>query len=35
MKQCSMAVSKSEQLPQDGQVRPKHVAVDGDFNVSN
>jgi hypothetical protein len=24
---------KSEQLPEDGQVRTKHVAVDGDFNV--
>jgi hypothetical protein len=26
-------VSKSEQLPEDGQVGPKHVAVDCDFNV--
>jgi hypothetical protein len=30
---CSVTVSKSEQLPEDGQVRPKHVATDGDFNV--
>jgi hypothetical protein len=26
-------VSKSEQLPEGGQVRPKHVATDCDFNV--
>jgi hypothetical protein len=24
---------KSEYLPEDGQVRPKHVVVDCDFNV--
>jgi hypothetical protein len=24
---------ESEQLPEDGQVGPKHVAVDCDFNV--
>jgi hypothetical protein len=29
--QCK--VSASEQLPEDGQVRPKHVAVDCNFNV--
>jgi 3-phosphoglycerate kinase len=28
-----VTVSKSEQLPEDGQVRPKHVAVDCDINV--
>jgi hypothetical protein len=28
-----MAISKSEQLPEDGQVRLKHLAVDCDFNV--
>jgi hypothetical protein len=28
-----MVVLKSEQLPADGQVRLKHVAVDCDFNV--
>jgi hypothetical protein len=28
-----VAVSRSEQLPEDVQVRPKHVAVDCDFNV--
>jgi hypothetical protein len=28
-----MAVSKSEQLPEDDQVVPKHVATDCDFNV--
>jgi hypothetical protein len=28
-----VAVSKCEQLPEDGQVRPKHVAGDCDFNV--
>jgi hypothetical protein len=27
-----VAVSKSGQLPEDGQVRPKHVAIDCDFN---
>jgi hypothetical protein len=27
-----VAVLKSEQLPEDGQVMPKHVAVDCDFN---
>jgi hypothetical protein len=26
-------ISKSEQLPEDGQVGPKHVAIDCDFNV--
>jgi hypothetical protein len=30
---CSMAFSKSELLPEDGQIRPKHIAVDCDFNV--
>jgi hypothetical protein len=24
---CSVAISINEQLPEDGQVRPKHVAV--------
>jgi hypothetical protein len=28
-----VAVSKSEQLPEDGQEKLKHVAVDYDFNV--
>jgi hypothetical protein len=28
-----VAVSKSEQFPEDGQVRPKHAAVDYDLNV--
>jgi hypothetical protein len=28
-----VVVSESEQLPEDGQVRPKHVAVDCNFNV--
>jgi 3-phosphoglycerate kinase len=28
-----VTVSESEQLPEDGQVRPKHVAIDCDFNV--
>jgi hypothetical protein len=28
-----VSVSKSEQVPEDGQVRPKYVAVDSDFNV--
>jgi uncharacterized alkaline shock family protein YloU len=28
-----VAVSKSEQLPEDCQVRPKHAAVDCDFKV--
>jgi hypothetical protein len=28
-----VAVSESEQLPEDGEVMPKHVAVDCDFNV--
>jgi hypothetical protein len=28
-----VAVSENEQLPEDGQVRPNHVAVDCDFNV--
>jgi hypothetical protein len=28
-----VAVSKSEQLPEDDQLRPKRVAVDCDFNV--
>jgi hypothetical protein len=28
-----VAISKIEQLPEDGQVRPQHVAVDCDFNV--
>jgi hypothetical protein len=31
--ECIVAVSKREQLPDDGQVRSKHVAVDGDFNA--
>jgi hypothetical protein len=26
-------VSKSEQLTEDGQVGPKHVAIECDFNV--
>jgi hypothetical protein len=30
--QCSVAVSKSEQFPENGQVRLKHVALDCDFN---
>jgi hypothetical protein len=30
---CSVAVSKSEQLPEDGQVRPKYTAIYCDFNV--
>jgi hypothetical protein len=25
-------VSKSEQLPEDGQLGPKHVVIDCDFN---
>jgi hypothetical protein len=29
----SVAVSKSEALPEDGQLMPKHVAIDRDFNV--
>jgi hypothetical protein len=28
-----MALLKSEQLPEDGQVKPKHVAVDSKCNV--
>jgi hypothetical protein len=28
MQQRGNTVSKSEQLPEDGQVRPKHVAID-------
>jgi hypothetical protein len=28
-----VTVSKTEQLPEDGQIRPKHVAVDCDFSV--
>jgi hypothetical protein len=28
-----VAVSKNEQLPDDGQGRAKHVAVDCDFSV--
>jgi hypothetical protein len=28
-----VAVSKTEQFPEDDQVRPKHVAVDCDFNI--
>jgi hypothetical protein len=28
-----VAVSKSEPLPEDGQVRLKHVAMDRDYNV--
>jgi hypothetical protein len=31
--QCSAAASKNEQLPEDGQVRPKHVAINCDFDV--
>jgi hypothetical protein len=29
---CSAAVSISEQLPEDGLERPKHVAIICDFN---
>jgi hypothetical protein len=29
-----VAVSKSEHLPEDGQVRLKHIAVDCDFKVN-
>jgi 3-phosphoglycerate kinase len=28
-----VTVSKNGQLPEDGQVRPKHVVVDCDFNI--
>jgi hypothetical protein len=28
-----VAVSISERFTEDGQVGPKHVAIDGDFNV--
>jgi hypothetical protein len=28
-----VAVSESKYLPEDGQVGPKHVALDCDFNV--
>jgi hypothetical protein len=28
-----MAVSKTERLPEDGQLRPKHVALVCDFDV--
>jgi hypothetical protein len=28
-----VAFSNSDQLPEDGQVRPKHAAADCDFNV--
>jgi hypothetical protein len=28
-----VAVSESEQLPEDGKVRLKHAAIDCDFNV--
>jgi hypothetical protein len=28
-----VAVSESQQLPEGDQVRPKHVAVDCDFNA--
>jgi hypothetical protein len=30
----SAEVSKSEHLPEDGQVRPKHIAIGCDFNVT-
>jgi hypothetical protein len=32
MNWCSAAVSIGEQLPEDGLLRPKHVAIEGDFN---
>jgi hypothetical protein len=32
MNWCSAAVSAGEQLPEDGLVRPKHVALECDFN---
>jgi hypothetical protein len=32
MNLCSAAVSISEQLPEDGLVGPKHVAIKCDFN---
>jgi hypothetical protein len=32
MNRCSAAVSTGEQLPEDGLVRPKHVAIECDFN---
>jgi hypothetical protein len=28
-----VTISKSEELPEDSQVRPKQVAIDCDFNV--
>jgi hypothetical protein len=32
MNWCSAAVSTGEQLPEDGLVRPKHIAIECDFN---
>jgi hypothetical protein len=32
MNWCSEGVSIDEQLPEDGLVRPKHVAIKCDFN---
>jgi hypothetical protein len=32
MNLCSVAVSSGEQLPEDGLVRPKHVAIKCHFN---
>jgi hypothetical protein len=32
MNWCSATVSIDEQLPEDGLVRPKHVAIHCDFN---
>jgi hypothetical protein len=32
MNGCRAAVSIGEQLPEDGLVRPKHVAIKYDFN---
>jgi hypothetical protein len=29
---CSVAVSTGEHLPEDGHVKPKHVAIECDFN---
>jgi hypothetical protein len=31
---CTVTVLKNEQFPEDGEVRPKVVAVDYDFNVN-
>jgi hypothetical protein len=33
MNWCSVAVSIGEQLSEDGHVRPKHIAVECDFNA--